>query len=538
MSSDSQPFAEAAALSALPFGALILDPSNRVIAWNLWMARVSGISPDKIKGNDISNFFAIPERGKLCLQWAREQNRPYVLSQKIHGYFLPIPFPPDHISGFSHMQQETQVIPLDSPDGHLLVTIRDITPLVISDMRLKFLQKELDAALDQAEMANRSKGEFLSMASHDLRTPMNGVLGFSNLLAETKLDAEQEEYVAAIVSSSKVMLTLLNDILDFSKIEAGKLEIHPMPFLIRESVQKALRFNENLASEKAIKLQATFAENLPEILLADEIRFQQILINLINNALKFTDHGTVKVLVGGEPRGEKQWILEVAVEDTGYGIRAEDLPHLFEPYTQVSKTALRGGSGLGLSISKKLCNLLDGDIEVESVWQEGSKFTFRLPTEIIDRATEGSKTETPPAEKSRGESNRTDSKAGKGIAVLIVDDVAMNRKFAEVLLRKIGCEPDSVCSGEEALQALAKNQYDVIFMDIKMPDMDGLETTQVIRSGKVGEKNRSIPICALTALAMSTNRDQCLDAGMNDFITKPLRIGDIEPALRRIGLLE
>ncbi|MCX7713367.1 MAG: ATP-binding protein, partial [Chthoniobacterales bacterium] len=504
-------------------------------------------------------------------------NRPYILSQRIHGYFLPIPFPSDHISGFSHMQQETHIIPIPSMPGFLLITIRDVTPMTIADNRLKQLQRELDNALDQARWENRAKEEFLNMVSHDLRTPMNAVIGFATLLSESNLSNEQREFVNAITSSSKMLLTLLNDILDFSKMEAGKLELNPHPFNLPICVQRSLRLNSSLAEEKKLQLDCSFQQNLPQTIIADESRFQQILVNLINNAIKFTDHGYVHVRVGGEPLPQNKWLLEVSVEDSGIGIPQDQLPYIFQPFRQGPDSEKRGGSGLGLTITKKLCEILDGNIEVSSSEGKGSCFTFRIPVQLDPSSTPNtssptsltgnshqipsqdtpntpsstSKTDaaaipphsdslpTPQPLSTPSESSPLQSpqKTQNPIRALVVDDVAMNRKLAQVILQKLGCSVDCVDSANEALKALKSKDYDIVFMDIKMPDISGIEAASLIRSGAAGDKNRNILICALTALASHSTRQQCLEAGMNDFVAKPLRSGDIEAALHRLKLL-
>lgn len=551
-------------LEAFPHGALLLDPENRITAANNWILRNSGLPPEKVIGHNIFSVFAIPRKGALGIQWAREQNRPQILSQKLHGYFIPVAFPEDHISGFGYMQQEATITPLLHRPGFLLILVRDVTPAVIGEWRLKALQTELDQALAAAEWANRAKSEFLTMASHDLRTPMNGVLGFAGLLSETHLDEEQREYVQAILSSGKMMVTLLNDILDFSRIEAGQLEILPSRFQLKPAIERMLRLPVQAAEQKDLAFSLTFADNLPEFIECDETRLQQILVNLVSNAIKFTEQGGVEVHVGGAPAQEAstshEWMLEIAVKDSGIGIAPEDLPSLFQPFKQVGDRSKRAaGTGLGLSICKRLCELLQGGLDVVSEPGVGSTFTFRIPVTICPSPADLPEEPPPtPAQSPQPSQNLTQHLPTpapqnpatppapkdlppcslRGLRALLVDDVSMNRKLGAVLLRKLGLETDTASSGPEALELLRSHSYHIIFLDLKMPGMDGIETARRIRAGEAGPAAASSFLCALTALAGADHRAQCQSVGMNAFLTKPLRREELLTVLTQLPQLK
>lgn len=523
---------------ALPYGAVLLDANDTVVAWNNWLARTSGRVAEDMLGHSLFSCFDLPRKGALSLKWAREQNRPQVLSQKLHGYFLPIPFPQDHISGFGFMQQETTITPLRNRPGHLLIIIRDVTPAVIGEWRLKALQTELDQAVAMAEWANRAKSEFLTMASHDLRTPMNGVLGFASLLSETELDEEQRDYLNAMQSSGKMMVTLLKDILDFSRMEAGQMEILPSRFALRPAIEKMLRLSSNMAEDKELSLTIDFDPSLPEIIECDETRLQQILVNLVSNALKFTEEGGVEVRVGGQKLESDapppQWMLEVSVKDTGAGISSEDLSSLFQPFKQVGEHSKRaGGSGLGLSICKRLCELMQGTLEVQSEPGQGSTFSFRIPVDIAQDGTAAA-AESDEEGEEPATADQPRPRTLRGMRALLVDDVAMNRKLGSVLLRKLGMDNDTASSGQEALDLLRSRRYDVVFLDLKMPVMDGIETARRIRAGEAGTSAKEAFLCALTALAGLEHRQQCQAVGMNDFLAKPLRREELIQVLAKL----
>ncbi|MHA4741528.1 PAS domain S-box protein [Dyadobacter sp. MSC1_007] len=394
------------------------------------------------------------------------------------------------------------------------VLARDITELKRNEL-------ELLKAKEHAERSLKVKEGFLANMSHEIRTPMNGVIGMIDLLGETPLNVEQKDYVLTIKRSSETLLNILNDILDLSKIEAGKMELHEAPISVEELLLKLVSLFGQTAKSKGNTLTYHIAPDIPRFIIADQTRLLQILSNLTSNALKFTENGAVKVFLTLVKKDGLFHKIKVEVQDSGIGISATDKQILFTSFTQLDNSSRKsfGGTGLGLAISKQLCALMNGDIGVESTIGEGSTFWFTFETKetSIAQISTITQMEDLPIE---------DVFSDYHPSILLVDDNAVNRKVANEILKKSGCQVDLAESGFKALEMVESRYnsggkgYDIIFMDIQMPDMDGVETTQELKKKYV---KGLPPIVAMTAYSMKEDRDRFLSQGMDDYIAKPIR---------------
>ncbi len=390
-------------------------------------------------------------------------------------------------------------------------------------------ERELVLQKEAAEAAARAKSNFLAMMSHEIRTPLNSVLGFADLVLDSPLNPAQREHLEIIKSSGDALLVLLNDILDFSKIESGRMEIEIRPTDLRRCIREVLDLYRLSATAKQLKLSAEIAPDVPHHVLTDWSRLRQILVNLVGNAVKFTAEGGVHVrvfLARGEEVANTR--LRIEVSDTGIGISAEQRLRLFKPFTQADSSTTRrfGGTGLGLAISRRLAVLLDGELGLMDHDGAASTFYVDLPAQIPSEQDFADMAHEPEAEIfSAGAREHFD---GRVPSVLVVDDNTLNRRLTTHLLRQLGAETTTVSSAAECFEKLAIGHFDFVLMDVQMPAMDGLDATRHIRRQEWG---RTIPIIALTADAMVGDRERCLEAGMNDYLTKPLRRAELSRVL-------
>ncbi|MEN8189278.1 MAG: ATP-binding protein [Thermodesulfobacteriota bacterium] len=415
-----------------------------------------------------------------------------------------------------------------------------ITTLIVR----KSNENELQVAKQKAEEANQSKSQFLANMSHEIRTPMNSIIGRTELALHNSLDQETKSHLKMIAQSSENLLALINDILDLSKIEAGELRIEKSPFDLHDTVKSCIKTIQVLLESKdqPVKLTCSISADVPQAVIGDGLRVKQVLINLLSNSIKFTEQGSIDVSIDCLACNKGWPLLQFSVRDTGIGIAPDKLTHVFNQFAQEDDSTTKnfGGTGLGLSICQQLCRMMGGDIEAVSSPGQGSTFTFTLPFQPC-------KPDELPA---HVESSREEEMVLPPLTILLVEDNEPNMILARMVLEKKDHTIIEAGNGVLALEALAQHQVDVVLMDVQMPVMDGLTATTIIRAIECGapvkeiEKGlveklsehlygRHIPIVAMTANAMSSDREACLEAGMDNYLSKPIRINSLHKMLKR-----
>ncbi len=408
-----------------------------------------------------------------------------------------------HRPGDTEKQQTLEIVA--GPDRYevKLLAVNDDDGALAGLLLAFHNNTELYKAKDDAVSANLAKSDFLANMSHEIRTPMNAILGLLGSIRQDALTERQEKYLANIEKSAQSLLSIINDILDFSKIESGKLSFVLADFDIYEMLEHLSALSRNAAESKHLSFSCHIADTVPRYLRSDESRLRQVINNLLSNAIKYTPQGWVRLDVGYD-----NGTLTIAVSDSGLGIREKDIGKLFMPFEQLDLRKNKNvvGTGLGLAITRQIVERLDGHISLQSQYGHGSVFTVTLPVALGQAPQQQRSTQV--------------FSGGQHLNVLVVDDIDINLMVAEALLSEYGIHPDLVLSGKLALEAVTQKRYDLIFMDQMMPDMDGIETTAAIRA--LGGHNAAVPVVALTANAISGTEQMLLDAGFNDYISKPI----------------
>jgi PAS domain S-box-containing protein len=488
-----------------------ISPNGKITDTNEATVLVTGVSRDQLIGSDFFDYFTEPQKAREG--YKKVFSKGFVVDYPLtimDGKFTDVLF-----NGSVYKDDRGNVV-------GAVVVARDITEQkrIATELLEAKVFAELATALaeeakSKAELATeiainavKAKQQFLSNMSHEIRTPMNAIIGFTKVVLKTELTAKQKEYLMAIKMSGDALIVLINDILDLAKVDAGKMTFEQTPFKIKKSLSSMLHLFETKIQEKNLKLVSEYDDKIPEVLLGDSVRLHQIILNLVSNAVKFTNKGIITVSVHLMFEDDEKVIIEFAVNDTGIGISENKMESIFENFQQASSgtSRLYGGTGLGLAIVKQLVESQGGTIRVKSIINEFSRFSFTLPflKTKADAALENEIVEL-------------DNEI-KGIRVLVVEDMALNQLLMKTVLDDFGFERDIAENGKIAIEKLKTNQYDIVLMDLQMPEMNGFEATEYIRK----TLKSTIPIIALTADVTTVDLAKCKAVGMNDYIAKPI----------------
>ncbi|MCW7460861.1 ATP-binding protein [Leptospira limi] len=504
-------------------GILILNQNYEIVIANQWFLKSSNLSEKDLENKLISDVFPelVGTRTFKSIEQCIQFSQYSILTHTLNPYPFPLYENEQKMLKNDRIYQYLHIIPIsieDEINSFCMIQISDVSQQVT---REKLLREQMIVAKEKevdAKKASQAKTDFLASMSHEIRTPLNAILGMADTLAETNLSEEQVEYLTVLRNSGKALYNIINDILDLSRIESGKLEIESIEFSIRDLLKETISLFLMKAKAKGIKIYYTVSENISETIKGDSTRIQQILINLIGNAMKFTEKGSISVNASLDKSNK---VLKLEVEDTGIGIPNEKLHSIFESFTQVDSSTTRkyGGTGLGLTITKKLILMMKGDIFVESELGKGSKFSIHIPYEgLVHRDSNIHQhwldLELPEPE------NFPKCK------ILLAEDSEENVFIIKTFLRKYPIELVIAKNGKDALEKFQNEKFDIVLMDMQMPEMDGLEATKEIRSYEQNQNIDSllmVPIIAISANVQKEDISKSFLAGITSYLSKPVR---------------
>lgn len=485
-----------------PNGVLVTDKYARIEWANDGFIRNSGYTLDEVKGKRPNDFL----EGPLTPEDAKKGI--------MEGVMRGVPFTQETVTykkDGTCYNSSVEITPIKNAEG-------EVERYVVVETNITEKVKARDAiieAKEAAEITAKAKEEFLANMSHEIRTPMNAIIGFTDLLMKSNIKGEERKYLDLIKTSGENLLTIINDILDFSKLEAKKLTIVKRNISIKEILNIVCELLSIDAKQKGLDIIVDADDTIPSTLYGDATRLNQILLNLLSNAIKFTHKGTINISASLIRNNGRNAEIEFRVKDTGIGIARDKLANIFESFAQASSDTARmyGGTGLGLAIVKRLLQLMGGEIEVKSTLNKGSEFIFKLQFEIVKESRK----------KSAPERNAQAVKSGRKLRLLIAEDNPVNVILIKKIISTFGFEADVAGNGKIALERIKRENYDLVLMDIQMPEMDGLTAAKIIRR----EYSRTLPIIAITASMLASDKDKCFAAGMNDFVSKPFNAEEL-----------
>jgi PAS domain S-box-containing protein len=479
---------------------ITINAEGKITDMNEALANITGITREKITGTDFFDYFTEPEKARDIYKEAFAKgfvvNSPLTIRHK-DGKLTDVLF-----NGSTYKDERGNVL-------GIVIVARDVTEQKQFENELIEAKRNAERERQIAEQAVKAKQQFLSNMSHEIRTPMNAIIGFTKVVLNTELSKKQKEYIEAIKLSGDALIVLINDILDLAKVDAGKMTFEEAPFKLFTSISAMLQLFEAKIQENNLELVKEYDKSIPEVLLGDSVRLHQVILNLVSNAVKFTSKGKITVGVHLLEETSEKVTIEFSVTDTGIGIPEDKLDNIFDNFQQATAgtTRLYGGTGLGLAIAKQLIEAQGGKISVKSKVGEGSTFKFVLH---FKKTTQKIEAET--------ESNDSEKIQIKDQKILVVEDVKLNQLLMKTLLEHYGCKIDIAANGKIAIEKIKDGPYDMIFMDLQMPEMNGFEATEYIRK----KLNSDVPIIALTADVTTADLDKCKAAGMDDYISKPV----------------
>ncbi len=524
-------------------GIIVIDDKQKIVIWNKWLENYSGLTVGEVINRPLIDVMPVFRKAyyQQIIDNALLRGQGMFCSGALHPVFIPHR---DQTLA-DYVKQNMQIEPIMIAEGsYLLIQINDITNQykqiqilkkeITERKRIEQLvrksEEEMKKLRDEALAASQAKSEFLAIMSHEIRTPMNAILGMADLLAETLLDEEQREYVELLRSSGGGLLHILNDILDVSKIEAGKLGIYKKGFDLEALLKEIVAVFSYQAQIKGIEF--IYEQNVifPSTVFGDAVRLQQVINNLLANAIKFTQEGYVALIVSSLEKVDGYYNLEFSVRDTGIGIPAEKVNDIFEPFTQVDSSTSRkfGGTGLGLAIVKRLVGYFNGEIAVDSHEGKGSTFVLRIQLEAEEVAGQ-----QPAAEAAMPNGSAATSVIGKR-RILIAEDSEENIRLILAYLKEESLDIDIVTNGRDALAKSKGFPYDLILMDIEMPEMSGLEAIVQIRDWEKLSSQEHMPIITLTAHALDEYQQRSMEAGSDGMLIKPVKKQELLACIREI----